>query len=134
MARPKNSRIVQLPPRVKGFIPVDHVSMEFDPIQLNIEEYEVIRLLDYENLAQERAAEIMGVSRPTVTRIYQNARKVIAKALTEGRQIIIDGGKLIYKGVWYYCENCFSRFNNAERSEVLECPLCSNSKIIKQIK
>jgi len=52
---------------------------------LNFDEYETIRLLDYEGLMQEEAAERMNVSRPTLTRIYENARKTMAKAFVEGK-------------------------------------------------
>lgn len=36
---------------------------------------------------QEQAAECMNVSRPTLTRIYEAARKAIAKAFVEGKAI-----------------------------------------------
>ena len=43
---------------------------------------------------QETAAGEMGVSRPTVTRIYASARKKIAQALAEGKAIHIEGGPI----------------------------------------
>ena len=61
-------------------------------VYLAMDEFETIRLLDHEGLAQEKAAELMGISRPTVTRIYASARKKIAEALTEGKAISIEGG------------------------------------------
>ena len=45
---------------------------------------EAVRLLDYEGLMQEEAADRMNISRP-LTRIYENARKTIAQAFVEGK-------------------------------------------------
>ena len=61
-------------------------------IILSLDEFETIRLLDYQGLDQEKAAELMSVSRPTITRIYASARKKIATALAEGKAISIEGG------------------------------------------
>lgn len=59
---------------------------------LSIEEYEVIRLLDNENLSQEECAKWMNVSRATVQILYTNARKKIASFLTKGGKLNIEGG------------------------------------------
>jgi predicted DNA-binding protein (UPF0251 family) len=52
-------------------------------------ELEALRLVDLEGLSQEEAGERMGVSRGTVWRLIQSARKKTAQALTEGRPIRI---------------------------------------------
>lgn len=52
-------------------------------------ELEAFRLVDLEGLSQEEAGERMGVSRGTVWRFLQSARKKTAQALTEGRRIQI---------------------------------------------
>ena len=59
---------------------------------LSVEEYEVIRLLDNENLSQEECAKWMNVSRATVQILYTNARKKIASFLTKGGKLNIEGG------------------------------------------
>ena len=64
-----------------------------------MDEFEAIRLLDYEGLDQESAALRMGVSRPTVTRVYASARRKIAEALTEGKAISIEGGPVAPMGM-----------------------------------
>ena len=56
MARPLQNRKVQIPPRFKGFIPLDYYGSKSEYLSLLIEEYEAIRLLDYENLSQAEAA------------------------------------------------------------------------------
>lgn len=52
-------------------------------------EIEALRLVDLEGLSQEEAGERMGVSRGTVWRLVQSARKKTAQALTEGRPLQI---------------------------------------------
>ena len=131
MARPRQNSSVQIPPRVQGFIPLGYYANESEPVYLNIEEYEAIRLLDYEDLSQVDAARVMKISRPTLTRVYERARKKIAIALTESHQVLIEGGNAIYNGRWYQCLNCGCSFNNPENITISECPLCSNKRIQK---
>ena len=57
-----------------------------------LEEYETIRLIDYEGLTQEECSERMNVARTTVQRIYSDARKKMAQLLVEGRSLRIEGG------------------------------------------
>lgn len=133
MARPRQVSKVQIPPRVKGFIPLGYYRDQSEPVRLHIEEYEAIRLLDYEGLSQEDAARIMQISRPTLTRIYERSRKKVATVLTEARQLIIEGGNAIFNGQWYLCEKCECKFNNPLRIEVTHCRLC-NSTNIKMLK
>lgn len=129
MSRPRKYSVVQIPPRVKGFIPVGYYSDKADPVLLNVEEFEVIRLLDYEDLSQESAAEIMEISRPTLTRIYSRARKKLAQTITESRQIKIEGGKAIFSSSWYECKTCLSSFNSTQSATVNVCPLCNSTQI-----
>ena len=100
-----------------------------DPVQLFHEEYEVIRLLDYERMNQEDAAKQMGVSRPTLTRIYESARTKIAKSFTEARQILIEGGKAYFADEWYECKHCKSRFNMPEKRANISCPVCRTQEV-----
>ncbi len=60
---------------------------------LALDEFEAVRLKDYEGLTQTRAAERMGVSQPTFQRVYLSARKKIADALVNGKIIRIEGGR-----------------------------------------
>lgn len=62
-------------------------------MSLKEEEWEAILLADYERLDQEAAAGIMGVSRPTFSRVLASARRAIAKALAEGGALEIKGGE-----------------------------------------
>jgi predicted Fe-Mo cluster-binding NifX family protein len=57
-----------------------------------LDEYEAIRLIDHQKMTQEECAEAMGVSRATVTSIYESARAKLADALISGKQLRISGG------------------------------------------
>ncbi len=79
-------------PVAAGFRPFGRGCRKGESIDLLFDEYESVRLLDYEGKQQAEAAELMKVSRPTLTRIYMDARKKIAKAIVEGLQLCITGG------------------------------------------
>ena len=111
MSRPKQCRKIVSPPLMLGFKPFGIVRLTSDRVILRYDEYESVRLLDYEGLRQEDAAEKMNVSRPTLTRIYGNARKTIAKAFVEGKMIMIDGGNVDFGRIWYRCRKCSKLIN-----------------------
>ena len=119
-------------PMIKGFKPYGPESgnRKTEPVTLLYEEYEALRLCDYDMCNHHRASIVMNVSRPTYTRIYASARKKVAKAFVEGRQIVIEGGKVYFDSDWYQCETCRCYFNNTEKEKAVErCPLCGSQKI-----
>ena len=63
-----------------------------EPVVMSLDEFETIRLLDFEGLTQEQCAERMGVARTTVTAIYESARRKTAEALVTGKRLLIRGG------------------------------------------
>lgn len=63
-------------------------------IIMSVDEYETLRLIDYENLMQEEAAKKLNVARTTTQAIYAVARKKVSTALVEGKDIIIEGGDI----------------------------------------
>ena len=56
-----------------------------EPVMIDVAELEASRLVDLEGLSQEEAGQRMRVSRGTVWRLVQSARKKTALALTQGR-------------------------------------------------
>lgn len=106
MARPHKERKVNDPPMMMGFMPYGISDPSAEEVLLSFEEYESVRLIDYQKKSHEDAADIMQVSRPTFTRIYNKAVQTIAKALIEGKRLKIDGGNFTMEEQWYRCRNC----------------------------
>ena len=90
---PRNSKCkcVGSLPRFSSFVPADRRD-EGHQLRLSVEEFETIRLIDYEGLNQELCAERMGVGRGTVQALYAEARKKTARFLVEGARLEISGG------------------------------------------
>lgn len=62
---------------------------DLDTLELELAELEALRLCDREGLHQEAAAVRMGVSRGTVQRLLDRARRKVATALTESMALVI---------------------------------------------
>jgi len=77
-----------------SFTPDDTEKDAVGKIILSLDEFETMRLLDYEGLNQEQCAKRMGVARTTVTAMYDSVRTKIACALVEGKRIGIAGGNI----------------------------------------
>jgi len=69
-----------------------YVKLEPNSIRLTIEEIEIIRLIDLENMTQQEAAAQLGVSRKTLWNDLQRVRRKVAHALVHGHPICIAGG------------------------------------------
>jgi len=83
-------RMIGFIPQVKHFYPaLPPMAPPKPPIFMSYEEFEALRLVDYEGLTQEEAGKRMGVSRGTVWRALSSARKKVAQMLVEGRELII---------------------------------------------
>lgn len=129
MARPKRIRKMTNPPHFKGYRPIG-LPEENNPVVLDFEEYEAIRLSDFELLGQMEAAKIMEVSRPTYTRIYESARRKVAQAFILGKAIVFEGGKVYFDSEWYSCKSCGCWFNHPSMElEITNCGLCGSTNI-----
>ena len=129
MPRRKRNRKIQVPPVIKGMSVYGVRGRKSNEVVLHLEEYEAIRLLDYQNLTQEQAAKHMDVSRPTLTRIYEEARNKVATAFVEGRGIIFRGGDVYFNTNWYKCNSCLASFSHYTE-EKPACPVCSSADTI----
>lgn len=123
MSRPKQNRKISNPPIMKGFKPFGIPRKMLDEVTLLYDEYEAIRLVDYEGLHHEKAAEQMNVSRPTLTRIYEKARKTVALALVEGKMINIEGGNVQFDREWFRCRRCYKLIGGMENH--IRCKDCN---------
>ncbi len=129
MSRPKRIRKMTNPPHFKGFRPIG-LQEENNPVVINYEEYEAIRLCDFELLGQVDASKLMDVSRPTYTRIYESARRKVAQAFVLGKTIVFEGGKVYFDSEWYACNYCGCWFNHpAKDEEIQKCGLCGSTDI-----
>ena len=122
-------RRITRPPQMEGYKPFGIPMRELEAVDLLYEEYEALRLADYENLTQEEAAKKMNISRPTFTRLYDKARKNIAKAFVEGKAIIIQGGTYITDDYWYRCDDCHETMVTIKPTE--QCRKCDSDNITR---
>lgn len=103
MPRPCKRRCIAGTPKCRSFVPKGLESNN-SSVKLSVEEYEVIRLIDYEDMTQMECAREIGVGRTTVQRIYSSARKKIASTIVDVRCLEIEGShytlttKLEYDG------------------------------------
>ncbi len=68
-------------------------------VQMTVDEFEVIRLLDDDGLTQQACASRMNTARTMATAIYDSARKKVADALVNGKRLLITGGHCEYESV-----------------------------------
>lgn len=90
MARPSRCRRVCAEPAFRGFAP--QAQETAGQVVLTVDEYEAIRLVDYEKRTHEQCAAQMEISRTTATEIYERARFKIADSLVNGKALSISGG------------------------------------------
>lgn len=128
MPRPRRFRRVLNEPSIRCFRPYSNEDTFFETIEINLEEYEAIRLKDYQRLQQKKAADIMGVSQPTFHRILTSAREKISKALVEGKIINIKGDDYIMDKKRYKCGKCGFEWYSPQK-EYDKCPECDSEDI-----
>ena len=90
MARPTRCRRVCSEPSCRSFTPQAGAGSGL--VALTVDEYEAVRLVDYEKLTHEQCAAHMAISRTTVTEIYESARFKISDSLVNGKALVISGG------------------------------------------
>ena len=93
MARPRKWRRVCCLPENSRFGPLEPQSVDEIVVQMSIDEYETIRLIDLENMTQEECAASMNIARTTVQGIYNDARRKVAESLVNGKVLWIEGGE-----------------------------------------
>ncbi|HZK02526.1 MAG TPA: DUF134 domain-containing protein [Anaerovoracaceae bacterium] len=93
MSRPMKWRSVCDLPEKNRFgplgSPIDHKNI----VNMTVDEYEAIRLIDLEGFSQEECSVQMKVGRTTVQGIYAEARKKLAESLVNGKVLLIEGGE-----------------------------------------
>lgn len=92
MPRPCKRRRICSMPSTASWMPAEADAFDKEAVILLLEEYETIRLIDWQGLTQEECALRMGVARATVQAVYSSARKKLAESLVLGRPFRIEGG------------------------------------------
>ena len=86
--RPKKRRIVQGEPRIYQFSPRGKPGRP-DVVTLDADLFEAVRLADHQGQSQQKAAQSMGISQQTFSRLIRRAHKIMADALVNGKTIHI---------------------------------------------
>lgn len=128
MPRPKKCRRVGFIPDITEFVPEGN-NIDVEIVVLTVEELESLRLIDLNELDQEKSAEAMDISRGTIQRILNSARKKVSDALINGKKIIIEGGNYNITECKYFCKRCGKKYKS-EKNIRLECPSCGNEDYI----
>ena len=125
MPRPVKIRKLIVPQKEITFMPAGFTNEKGKNIILLTEEFEAIKLIDYENMNHLEASKILGISRPTLTRIYSKARRKIAECLIEQKELRVEGGNSILGENWFKCNSCESVFNLSGVGKASSnCPVC----------
>ena len=129
MPRRRKHRKIVAPPGFKGYRPYGVNTVKAGCIELLYEEYEAIKLADYDMMNHLDASKLMGISRPTFARIYESARRKIAKAMVETREIKTVFGNAVMDDTWYICTDCNARFTLPKTVREEVCGICTSKNI-----
>lgn len=88
--RPCGRRRIRGQPNSSYFKPAGIPIKNIEELTLTLPEFEAIRLIDFEEMPQEKAATQMQVSQPTLSRILNSGRKKISEAIVKGKAIKIE--------------------------------------------
>lgn len=111
MPRKKLHRRVTREPPVSVYKPAGIPAKDLEEILITIDEFEAIKLSDFEGLSQRDASAVMHISQPTFNRVLSSARNKVAKGLVQGYVLRIEGGRYVL----------------ADGTGVLECLDCGSS-------
>lgn len=115
LPRPQKCRRICQEPQYVRFHPKGKPNAA--AVILTLDEFEVIRLVDFEKRTHEQCARQMDISRTTVTEIYESARFKLADSIVNGKSIEIAGGNV------QLCEG------SAERCCGRTCMLSGNKNV-----
>ena len=130
MPRPVQCRRVSCEPSHAYYKPCGARKRDLEEVVLELDEFEAIRLADFEELYQEAAAEQMGVSRQTFGNILAKAHKKTADAFVNGKSIRIFGGHIEMVEREFMCAECKHKWNlpfGSGRPD--QCPECQCKNI-----
>ena len=126
MPRPKECRKVGCMPDKNYFKPRGIPASLLDEVVLTLDEFEAIRLADFNGLYQEDGAKKMNISRQTFGRIIESAHRKIADVLINGKALKIEGGEVSIDDMRKIrCPRCNKEYDFPHPSEnSFICPHC----------
>lgn len=96
--RPRMNRSLKDGPSGRCYAPQCNSNEQSEAVLLLPEEIAALDLIDFQDLEQEEAAVVLGVSRKTIWRDIHEARHKIADAIINGKAIQMDGCTRRLKG------------------------------------
>ena len=130
MPRPQDNRIVHEPPLFSEFKPMGARGRNLEQILLTLDEFEALRLADFNGLTHAEAADEMEISRSTFTRLIEKARKKIADFLIQGKLLTIEGGSIHFRNNIIHCQDCGHMFKTNIDNAITECPACHSKNLL----
>lgn len=114
MPRNPSQKTIRSNPPARSFTPSggSFASGQSD-VNLLLEEWEALRLVDYAGMEQTRAALSMGISRQSVQMLLSSARTKLARAVVEGLTLQIVGDQEQYKDINLQLEKRISKMKIA---------------------
>lgn len=91
--RKNKVRFIQKMPKIAQFSPRGKIGRP-DEIELRVDQFEAIKLADFQGYDQSQGALQMGISRASFGRILRLGRKIVADALVNGKIIRIRIGNV----------------------------------------
>lgn len=96
---------------------------------MTLDEYEALRLTDYDGLEHSDAAKLMSISRPTFTRLVSRARRKVSELIIDGSALRIEGGPVHFSENLIQCLDCDARFASPISRNSHECPECGSANV-----
>lgn len=93
-------------------------------VELMADELEAIRLTDVEQMSQSEAAQIMGISQPTLHRVLKEGRKKLGIAVLENREVKVTGGEHTMRR--FKCFECAHEWSEPYGTGKPACPQCES--------
>jgi predicted DNA-binding protein (UPF0251 family) len=104
MPMPRKHKCCQFTPVHSVFKPRSIPTHRLDQVVLPVEFMETVLLCDLLGLDQEAAGQCMGVSRGTVQRYVNEARRRIADALINGKALMLESANPYHQGCQGRCQ------------------------------
>ncbi len=94
--RPRKQRFIRFDPNVTYFKPAGVPMRNLEEVNLSYDEAEALRLKYLKELDQEKAAEMMKISRSTFQRTLSEALTKVTDFIINGKALRVNGGNFTF--------------------------------------